>query len=67
MSWDMLYGSIMEKTGLLEALLSKMDPLVKSTGGLVTAVVLTCTLLMATASQTLAIVVGGRMYIGEFK
>ena len=35
----MLYGSIMEKTGLLEALLSKMDPLVKSTGGLVTAVV----------------------------
>ena len=57
----MLYGSIMEKTGLLEALLSKMDPLV-------TAVVLTCTLLlMATASQTLAIVVGGRMYIGEFK
>lgn len=68
MSWDMLYGSIMEKTGLLEALLSKMDPLVKSTDGLVTAVVLTCTLLlMATASQTLAIVVGGRMYIGEFK
>ena len=64
----MLYGSIMEKTGLLEALLSKMDPLVKSTGGLVTAVVLTCTLLlMATASQTLAIVVGGRMYIDEFK
>lgn len=64
----MLYGSITEKTGLLEALLSKMDPLVKSTGGLVTAVVLTCTLLlMATASQTLAIVVGGRMYIGEFK
>ena len=64
----MLYGSIMEKTGLLEALLSKMDPLVKSTGGLVTAVVLTCTLLlMATATQTLAIVVGGRMYIGEFK
>ena len=47
----MLYGSIMEKTGLLEALLSKMDPLVKSTGGLVTAVVLTCTLLMATANR----------------
>ena len=45
MSWDMLYGSIMEKTGLLEALLSKMDPLVKSTGGLVTAVVLTLSLI----------------------
>ncbi len=64
----MLYGAIMEKTGLLDALLSKMSPLVKTTGGLVTTVIITCTvLLMATASQTLAIVVGGRMYIGEFK
>lgn len=64
----MLFGAIMEKTGLLEALLSKMSPLVRTTGGLVTTVVVTCTvLLMATASQTLAIVVGGRMYIGEFK
>lgn len=64
----MLFGAIMEKTGLLDALLSKMSFLVKSTGGLVATVVVTCTvLLMATASQTLAIVVGGRMYIGEFK
>ena len=50
----MLYGSIMEKTGLLEALLSKMDPLVKSTGGLVTAVVLTCTLLLMATAPTMA-------------
>lgn len=64
----MLFGAIMEKTGLLDALLSKMSPFVKTTGGLVTTVIITCTvLLMATASQTLAIVVGGRMYIGEFK
>lgn len=64
----MLYGAIMEKTGLLPALLEKMKPLVKSTGGLITTVVFTCTLLLAaTASQTLAIVVGGRMYISEFK
>lgn len=64
----MLYGAIMEKTGLLPALLEKMKPLVKSTGGLITTVILTCTLLLAaTASQTLAIVVGGRMYISEFK
>lgn len=64
----MLYGAIMEKTGLLPALLEKMKPLVKSTGGLITTVILTSTLLLAaTASQTLAIVVGGRMYISEFK
>lgn len=64
----MLYGAIMEKTGLLPALLEKMKPLVKSTGGLITTVIVTCTLLLAaTASQTLTIVVGGRMYVSEFK
>lgn len=64
----MLYGAIMEKTGLLPALLEKMKPLVKSTGGLITTVIVTCTVLLAaTASQTLAIVVGGRMYVSEFK
>lgn len=64
----MLYGAIMEKTGLLPVLLEKMKSLVKSTGGLITTVIVTCILLLAaTASQTLPIVVGGRMYIGEFK
>lgn len=64
----MLYGAIMEKTGLLTSFLEKLNPLVKTTGGLITTVIVTCTiLLMATASQTLAIVVGGRMYISEFK
>ena len=64
----MLYGAIMEKTGLLTAFLEKMKPLVKSVGGLITTVVVSCTILLAaTASQTLAIVVGGRMFITEFK
>ena len=64
----MLYGAIMEKTGLLTAFMEKLKPLVKSTGGLITTVIVSCTILLAaTASQTLAIVVGGRMYITEFK
>jgi len=64
----MLYGAIMERTGLLTAFLEKMNPLVKTTGGLITTVIVSCTVLLAaTASQTLAIVVGGRMYITEFK
>ena len=63
----MLYGAIMDRTGLLPALLEKMKSLVKSTGGLITTVIITCTILLAaTASQALAIVVGGRMYISEF-
>lgn len=64
----MLYGAIMERTGLLVSFLEKMNPLVKTTGGLIATTVVTCTILLAaTASQTLAIVVGGRMYITEFK
>ena len=64
----MLYGAIMERTGLLASFLEKMNPLVKTTGGLIATTIVTCTILLAaTASQTLAIVVGGRMYITEFK
>lgn len=64
----MLYGAIMEKSGLLEAFLEKLKFFTKSLGGLVTVVVLSCTVLLAaTASQTLAIVVGGRMYVSEFR
>lgn len=64
----MLYGAIMEKTGLLNAFLTAIKPLIKNLGGLVLAVVLTCTLLLAaTASQTLAIIVGGRMFVTEFR
>ena len=64
----MLYGAIMEKTGLLEAFLEKLKVFTKGLGGLVTTVIFTNVILLAaTASQTLAIVVGGRMYITEFK
>lgn len=64
----MLYGAIMEKTGLLTSVLEHMKPLVKNVGTLITTVVVSSTILLAaTASQTLAIVVGGRMYVGEFK
>lgn len=64
----MLYGAIMEKTGLLSSFLEHMKPLVKNTGTLITTVIFSnAILLAATASQTLAIVVGGRMYVTEFK
>ncbi len=64
----MLYGAIMEKTGLLDAFLEKMTVFTKSLGGLVTTVIFTCIILLATtASQALAIVVGGRMFVTEFK
>ncbi len=64
----MLYGAVMEKTGLLEAFLEKMTFFTKTLVGLVSSVIFTCIILLAaTASQTLAIVVGGRMYVTEFK
>ena len=56
----MLYGAIMEKTGLLTGLLERIKPIISSVGGLITTVIMTnIILLAATASQTLAIVVGG--------
>ena len=64
----MLYGAIMDKTGLLSSFLSHMTALTRSVGGLITTVVFSCIILLAaTASQTLAIVVGGRMYVPEFR
>ncbi len=64
----MLYGAIMEKTGLLTGLLERIKPIISSVGGLITTVILTNVILLAsTASQTLAIVVGGRMFVSEFK
>ena len=64
----MLYGAIMEKTGLLTGLLERIKPIISSVGGLITTVIMTnIILLAATASQTLAIVVGGRVFVSEFK
>ena len=64
----MLYGAIMDKTGMLTTILSHMKKLTGSVGSLITVVILANILLLATtASQTLAIVVGGRMFISEFR
>ena len=64
----MLYGAIMERTGLLTGLLERIKPIISSVGGLITTVIFTNIILLAsTASQTLAIVVGGRMFVSEFK
>lgn len=64
----MLYGAIMDKTGMLTTILSHMKKLTNSVGSLITVVILANIILLATtASQTLAIVVGGRMFISEFR
>jgi len=64
----MLYGAIMDKTGMLTTILSHMKALTKSVGSLITVVIVANIILLATtASQTLAIVVGGRMFISEFR
>lgn len=64
----MLYGAIMDKTGMLTTILSHMKKLTSSVGSLITIVILANIILLATtASQTLAIVVGGRMFISEFR
>ena len=64
----MLYGAIMDKTGMLNSILSHMKKLTGSVGSLITVVILANIILLATtASQTLAIVVGGRMFISEFR
>ena len=64
----MLYGAIMDKTGMLNSILSHMKKLTGSVGSLITVVILANIILLATtASQTLAIVGGGRMFISEFR
>ena len=64
----MLYGAIMDKTGMLTTILARMKKLTSSVGSLITIVILANIILLATtASQTLAIVVGGRMFISEFR
>ncbi len=64
----MLYGAIMDKTGMLNSILSHMKALTKSVGSLIVVVIVANIILLATtASQTLAIVVGGRMFISEFR
>ena len=59
----MLYGAIMERTGLLASFLEKMNPLVKTTGGLIATTIVTCTILLAAYGQSNARHRGWRTYV----
>lgn len=62
------YGGILEKLGVLEVFLEKLTSCIKSVGGLVTTTVLAVIgLNIVTASQYMAIVLGGRMFVSAYK
>jgi len=64
----MIFGGVMEKSGLLKRIAKSIISLVNSTGSLVASTVGTCIFFNVTASdQYLAIVVPGRMYAGIYK
>ena len=64
----MVYGGILEKLGILEVCLSKMKFVSKSVGTLVCSTVVGCIIFnIVTASQYMSIILGGRLFIGEFK
>ena len=64
----MIYGAILEKSGLLEAFLEKIQNITKTTGSLIaTTVVSLVAINFITASQYLSIVVGGRMFVPLYK
>ena len=64
----MAFGSVLETTGLLQRIVNSILSLVKSTGSLIAATVVTCigTNIMA-GDQYIAIVIPGRMYKLEFQ
>ena len=64
----MIFGGVMEGSGMLKKIASVIISKVKSTGSLVTSTVGTCVFFNATASdQYLAIVVPGRMYADTYR
>lgn len=64
----LVYGGILEKLGVLEVCLSKMKFVSKSVGTLVCSTVVGCIIInMITASQYMSIILGGRLFIGEYK
>lgn len=64
----MIFGGVMEKTGMLGALVNEILKLAKGVGGLVTATILTCIgVNLVTADQYLSIVITGRMYKPAFE
>ena len=64
----MVYGGILEHLGFLEVCLERMKFVSKSVGTLVCSTVVSCVLFnIITASQYMSIILGGRLFIGEFK
>lgn len=64
----MIFGGVMEGSGMLKKIASVIISKVRSTGGLISSTVGTCVFFNATASdQYLAIVVPGRMYADTFR
>lgn len=63
----MVFGGIMERTGMLQALAGAILKIANNTGSLVLATVLTCIAInILAADQYLAIVIPGRMYKDAF-
>ena len=62
------FGSVLDATNMLHILASKLLTLAKSTGGLITCVVLTCLgTNIITGDQYLGIILPGKMYRKEFE
>jgi NhaC family Na+:H+ antiporter len=64
----MVFGGVMEKSGMLKRIAQAIMSMVKSTGSLITSTAGSCVFFNLTASdQYLAIVVPGRMYADIYK
>jgi NhaC family Na+:H+ antiporter len=64
----MIFGGVMERTGLLNRIVDSLLKGVKGTASLITTTVLTCIgMNVIAADQFIAIVLPGRMYRAEFK
>ncbi len=64
----MVYGGVLEKLGVLEVCLDRIKILTKTVGSLVcTTVVSEILLNMITASQYMTIILGGRLFVPEYK
>lgn len=64
----MVYGSLLEKMGVLDVLLERVKVLTKTVGSLVCTTVVTSILVnLITASQYMSIVLTGRLFVSEYK
>ena len=64
----MIFGGVMERTGLLKRIVDALLRRVKGTASLITTTVMTCVgMNVIAADQFIAIVLPGRMYRAEFK